>query len=297
MWVHQQFATNSGFTTGVVDYYTQVEGSDWEATSATIGGAASVGIAGASQTFAQPSGTYYQRARFETVPGDPTNNVVSPWSTTQTDTITSSAAAWTPSGTAVSPYLNITNGNLSFVTNNSIGAMCCTLASIHSQNASWQAELSFDGFGASGFWCAGITDGSLNFSSPGYQSGSSSVFPGNTASGITFQANAGSTNVAALVNSSSQNITLPHAAGVGDRLILKVDQAGKNIYVYHYSASANSVSSLLSTITLTTAPSSWYLFGGGYRGTATVATSDSGTLICNSASFKRPLDSGYSIYG
>jgi hypothetical protein len=95
MFVHQQFATDSGFTTGLVDYYTEIQGNDWEATSATIGGGASVGISGAAQTFVQPTGTYYTRCRFETNPGDTSNNSVSGWSNTITDTITTTTTVWT----------------------------------------------------------------------------------------------------------------------------------------------------------------------------------------------------------
>lgn len=181
MWVHQQFAADAAFTTSLVDYYTEVQGQFWEATSENIGGPESAGISGAAQTFVQPSGTYYSRCRFETLPGDPTNNVVSGWSNTVTDTITAAVTVWpSSSGTDESQYLTPSGSPVLTLTGNSNTNAPNGARGSHTPPASskryWEAQFLGAGNQSGGNVLIGITDsttalGPAVFPTPGGSGG------------------------------------------------------------------------------------------------------------------------------
>lgn len=294
MWIHFQRASDSGFTTGLVNYYAMMDGASWDAGSETYPSQAPFGLA----DFVQPTGTYFERVRFETSPGDSTTNNVGPWSNTITDTIVASTATLSPTtGVNKSQYLNISNGNKSWIHNAAVSAPCLDRATIAAQSTKWHAEFKYDGSGASGTWYCGVTDsGSVtDFST------FNSTRPGQTSvPGLTCGFASAATALTIFFNNTSSSPALPGGTVpvVGDAVVLEGDKSINQVKVYYY-RQATGISTLMATVTLTGVyiPVAWFVFGGGAVGTGTQATSDSGTFNAGASTFLMALTSGYSIYG
>lgn len=277
MFVHQQFATNSGFTTGVVDYFTQVEGSDWEAGSDTIGN----GLV----SFVQPTGTYYQRVRFETAPGDSTNNVVSPWSNTQTDTITTSSAQL--SATDKSPYVAVDTSYKAHISASGLNAWGDIRATIAQANQKGHFELTINHIFAN--IMLGITDAALNIASAFPAPGDS----GNT--GASLQVSLGSTAANISYNNASHAVTLSSNPADGDTIAIDHDFTAHTLHFrYHHLAGTTDD---LGTITMTSLiPSTPYAIAGGRNGDG-ASSYDQWTFNPGNAAFVVTPDTGFTYYG
>lgn len=292
MWIHFQRASDSGFTTSVVNYYAMMDGASWDAGSETYPSQAPFGLA----DFVQPTGTYFERVRFETSPGDSTTNSVGPWSNSITDTIIASTAVLaSTNGVNKSQYLNISNGNKSWIHNANVGVICLVRATIAAQSVKWHAEFKYDGIAATGTWSCGVTDSGSVTSFVGFvQPGSSSV------PGLTCSMNSAGTQLVVYSNGSSSSPSLPGGTipVVGDAVVLEGDKSANQVKVYYY-RQATGISTLMATVTLTGVyiPAAWFVCGGGATGTGTLATSDSGTFNAGASTFLMALTSGYSIYG
>lgn len=277
MYVHQQFASDSGFTTGVTDYLTQIQGSDWEANSSTIGN----GLV----TYVQPTGTYFQRARFETAPSDSTNNAVSPWSNTQTDTITTSSAVLNSSDK---------NNSVTLVTSyqahaSDQNADCQVRATIAQANQKGHFEVVINALGtlSNGNISAGITDKSIALATsyPNFGQG--------TNPGASLYVLHGSTSATYFINGSTNGTTLPAVPAVGDAIIVEYDFTAHTITFKYYQAS-NSTTTVLcgGPLTMTSViPSTPYAVCGGF------SAADTWTFNPGHTAFLSTPSSGYTYYG
>lgn len=279
MYLHQQIAADSGFTTSLADYYTQIQGSDWEAGSATIGNALNPVV--------QPTGTYYTRVRIETTPGDSTNNTTSPWSNVVTDTITVATTTWSTTSTDKSQYLTLSNGNLTEAMNNAVGAPCGVRGTATPPSSSKRYfEVTSNGHGTgSNTIGLGITDSATALGPSTFPT------PGNGSPGVSWQIKAG--GVATNLYANGAHVTgssLTTALADGDLLGILSDDSANTVTLYHKPGAGAWYT--VQTVTMTSQiPASRRPYICGF------STGDQNTTNFGQSAFSRTLGTGELMWG
>ena len=279
MYIRFQIASDIGFVTITSDTETQIEGSDWEAGSVTIGNALN--------PVAQPSGQYWARARIETTPGDPTNNVTSGWSNTITDTIVTATTTWATSSTDKSQYLTLSNGNLTEAMNNTVGANCGVRGTTTPPSSSKRYfETTTVGHGAGSSTIAiGITDSATALGPAVFPT------PGNGSPGVNWRTKAGTTSTNLCANGAQvTGSNLTTALADGDLLGVLSDDTANTVTLYHKPGSGAWYT--VQTVTMTSQiPASRRPYIAGF------STGDQNTTNFGQSAFSRTLGTGELMWG
>jgi hypothetical protein len=304
MYAQLQIATDSGFTSVTQDSGAVfIGGAEWASLDAVF-------------PFSDPTGTYYARVRFlrenpggatvvTSVSGAVGNYDATPWSNTITDTITVSVAKFVgATGTGKSRWITTYNSDFSCYYNANVGIAAGAKASIAAAFSKWHAEFRLDNWNSvSGSIRVGVTDGTTDFNAgTGYFGGTGSAALPGSSPGFTITVNKAATSFT-FTGAGGGTVTLPGGivTEVNDRIIMEGDTSTNQIKFYYWDDSAGalvSAGAAIATKTLsgTGIPSSYYVWGGGIKGSGgNPAASDGVTFF--PVSDKMAYSTGYAMYG